>query len=290
MASLLNGGIAFITGAGSDSRLKNDSTPGIGRATGKQFAHYGAKGLVLTDINEAGLQQTKEEIQAKYPAIEIETIQMDVTNESSIVSAHKAAVERFGRIDYAVNNAGTPGHMVASSESSFSEFKFGIDVNLFGVWMCQREQLKQMESQQADERFFPIPVDALERRDETQETGAKGSIVNLSSIYGHTCGKNTTSYCAAKHAVLGMTRSDGANYAKSGIRVNAVCPGYTDTPMLRMPGAGRSVGMDEYLRVCPMGRLGEAREIADVIVFLSSPMASYVTGQDIPVDGGFLIV
>ncbi|KIW92764.1 uncharacterized protein Z519_06612 [Cladophialophora bantiana CBS 173.52] len=271
MASLLNGGIAFITGAGS----------GIGRATGKQFAHYGAKGLVLTDINEAGLQQTKEEIQAKYPAIEIETIQMDVTNESSIVSAHKAAVERFGRIDYAVNNAGTPGHMVASSESSLSEFKFGIDVNLFGVWMCQREQLKQMESQQADERFFPIPIGALERR---------GSIVNLSSIYGHTCGKNTTSYCAAKHAVLGMTRSDGANYAKSGIRVNAVCPGYTDTPMLRMPGAGRSVGMDDYLRVCPMGRLGEAREIADVIVFLSSPMASYVTGQDIPVDGGFLIV
>ncbi|KIX99386.1 uncharacterized protein Z520_04962 [Fonsecaea multimorphosa CBS 102226] len=248
------------------------SVSGIGRATGKQFAHYGAKGLVLTDINEAGLQQSKEEILAKYPKIEIETIKMDVTNEQSIISAHEAAVKRFGRIDYAVNNAGTPGHMIASSQSTYAEFKFGVDINLFGVWMCQREQLKQMESQQPNQR------------------GAKGSIVNISSIYGHTCGKNTTSYCAAKHAVLGITRSDGANYAKSGIRVNAVCPGYTDTPMLRMPGAGSAVGMDEYINVCPMGRLGEAREIADVIVFLSSPMASYVTGQDIPVDGGFLIV
>ncbi|KAH0840757.1 Levodione reductase [Fonsecaea pedrosoi] len=257
MASLLDGGIAFITGAGS----------GIGRATGKQFAHYGAKGLVLTDINEAGLQQTKDEIHASYPGVEIETIRMDVTNESSIVAAHKAAIDRFGRIDYAVNNAGTPGHMVASSESTYEQFKFGIDINLFGVWLCQREQLKLMVSQQPNQR------------------GAKGSIVNLSSIYGHTCGKNTTSYCAAKHAVLGMTKSDAANYAKSGIRVNAVCPGFTDTPMIRMPGAGSSVGMDEYLQTCPMGRLGEAREIADVIVFLSSPMASYVTGQDIPVDG-----
>jgi NAD(P)-dependent dehydrogenase (short-subunit alcohol dehydrogenase family) len=169
MASLLGGGVAFITGAGSGmKRLHRDvnfalilttlpslmrpSISGIGRATGKQFAHYGAKGLVLTDINEAGLTQTREEIQASYPGIEIETIQMDVTDESSIISAHRLAVERFGRIDYAVNNAGTPGFMLSSSKSSVAEFKFGIDINLFGVWMCQREQLKQMETQQASER------------------------------------------------------------------------------------------------------------------------------------------
>ncbi|OAL25714.1 hypothetical protein AYO22_04703 [Fonsecaea multimorphosa] len=134
------------------------SVSGIGRATGKQFAHYGAKGLVLTDINEAGLQQSKEEILAKYPKIEIETIKMDVTNEQSIISAHEAAVKRFGRIDYAVNNAGTPGHMIASSQSTYAEFKFGVDINLFGVWMCQREQLKQMESQQPNQRCSPVPL------------------------------------------------------------------------------------------------------------------------------------
>ena len=137
------------------------SIPGIGRATGKQFAHYGAKGLVLTDINEAGLTQTREEIQASYPGIEIETIQMDVTDESSIISAHRLAVERFGRIDYAVNNAGTPGFMLPSSKSSVAEFKFGIDINLFGVWMCQREQLKQMETQQASERSHSSPFHAV---------------------------------------------------------------------------------------------------------------------------------
>jgi NAD(P)-dependent dehydrogenase (short-subunit alcohol dehydrogenase family) len=143
------------------SILMRSSIPGIGRATGKQFAHYGAKGLVLTDINEAGLRQTREEIQSSHPGTEIEIIQMDVTDEESIISAHRKAVERFGRIDYAVNSAGTPGKMLPSSKSSFSEFKFGIDINLFGVWMCQREQLKQMETQEAHERFHPPTFHAV---------------------------------------------------------------------------------------------------------------------------------
>lgn len=184
---------------------------GIGRATGKQFAHFGAHGLVLTDINEAGLQESKQYIQAAHPKVEIETLLMDVTDESSIISAHKAAVERFGRIDYAVNNAGTPGHMVSSTTSTFDQFRFGVDINLFGVWLCQREQLKQMESQQPDERSL---LPQLSFRTELQLTAtdyrrSRGSIVNISSIYGHTCGLNTTSYCAAKHAVLGITKSVG---------------------------------------------------------------------------------
>lgn len=100
------------------------------------------------------MQQTKDEIQATYPGLEIQIIQMDVTDEFSIISAHDSAVKRFGRIDYAVNNAGTPGIMKSSVDSSLAEFKLGIDVNLFGLWMCQRQQLKQMEIQQPDERYF----------------------------------------------------------------------------------------------------------------------------------------
>ena len=109
---------------------------------------------MLTDINEQGLQQTKEEVHARYPEIKIETCKMNVTDEESIMSAHRAAVELFGRIDYAVNNAGTPGFMKPSTESSFADFKFGIDINLFGVWMGQREQLKQMTAQKPDEKSF----------------------------------------------------------------------------------------------------------------------------------------
>lgn len=108
---------------------------------------------MLTDINETGLQQTKHEVESTYPHVRVETYKMDVTDETSIVAAHRTAVELLGRIDYAVNNAGTPGVMKPSTESSSAEFRFGIDINLFGVWMGQREQLKLMEAQAPNQRY-----------------------------------------------------------------------------------------------------------------------------------------
>ncbi|RVX69064.1 hypothetical protein B0A52_06777 [Exophiala mesophila] len=257
-AGVLDGGVAFITGAAS----------GIGKATAYSFAKYGASSLALADINVAGLKDITGEIKSQYPNIDIGTFEVDTGDEQSIISAHEAVVKQFGRIDYAVNNAGIAGSMKASTDMSLAEFKKSIDINMIGVWLCQREQLKQFLKQDP-------------------HNSVRGTIVNLSSIYGKQVGSNTTSYGTGKHGVIGLTRNDARNFAKDGIRINAVCPGYTATPMIKLPQAGVSVGMQQYLDNCPMGRLGEPDEIADVIVFLSSPMSRYVNGVDLSVDGGF---
>lgn len=128
---------------------------GIGASTAAQFAKYGASALVLTDINESGLASVREKLGKKHPKVEVETLKMDVTSESSIVAAHKAAVKRFGRIDYAVNCAGTPGVMKPTTESTVQEFQFGVTINMLGVWIGQREQIKQMLKQEPLTKGWP---------------------------------------------------------------------------------------------------------------------------------------
>jgi len=260
---LLHGGVAFITGAAS----------GIGEACGFQFAKYGAAALVLCDINLPAQEKVGERIRLAYPKIEVQVLHIDTSKEDSILEAHAAAIKRFGRIDYAVNNAGVGGIMKPSTELTLEEFKYCNEINMLGVWIGQREQLKLMLKQE------PLA-----------EGASRGTIVNISSIYGIVCGHSTTSYGAGKHAVLGITRNDACNFAKQGIRVNAVCPGYTDTAIINLENDNAALMVNEYLATVPMGRLGKPDEIANTIVFLSSTMSSYITGGNIMVDGGFLCV
>ncbi|EXJ76136.1 uncharacterized protein A1O5_00644 [Cladophialophora psammophila CBS 110553] len=248
---------------------------GIGEAAVFQFAKYGAASLAISDMNLSSLEKVAQRLRDEYPHVEVEVLYIDTSDEQSIIDAHEATIRRFGRIDYAVNNAGVAGPFLPSVDTSRDQFMFGIDVNMVGVWLCQREQIKHMLKQ---EGLTPGHV-----------IFSRGTIVNMSSIYGHKCARSNITYGTAKHAVLGITRNDAVNYGKEGIRINAVCPGFIETPMTRRP-EGPSAGMQAYLATVPLARYGQPDEVADVILFLSSPLSRYMTGTDIMVDGGFRCV
>ncbi|KAK5050546.1 hypothetical protein LTR84_003827 [Exophiala bonariae] len=259
---LLNGGVAFITGA----------SQGIGEATAFQFAKYGVASLAISDINLLSLEKVAQQLRNEYPHVEVEVLYIDTSKEQSIVDAHEAAVRRFGRIDYAVNNAGVAGPFLPSVDLSREQFISGIDINMVGVWLCQREQIRHMLKQKG-----------------LTAGASRGTIVNMSSVYGHKCARSNITYGTAKHAVLGITRNDAVTYGNEGIRINAVCPGFIETPMT-MRSEGPSEGMQAYLTSVPLARYGQPDEVADVIIFLSSPMSRYMTGTDVMVDGGFRCV
>lgn len=198
---------------------------------------------------------------------------MDTSKEDSVQSAIDQTVKTFGRIDIAVNNAGIGGKAKPTAEGDFADWQRVISVNLHGVWLCQRAQIRHMLQQ---EPLVPPP------------RGSRGVIVNVASMLGLVASSPTTPACeytASKHGVVGLTRTDGVAYASQGIRINAICPGYIATPLLKSATA-RGVMAGEMAKV-PQGRLGEMEEIADSIVYLSSPMSSFMTGATLAVDGGY---
>lgn len=251
MAGRLYGKISVITGGGS----------GIGRATALAFAREGAK-VVVADVIVDGGEETVQHIKgAGGEAIFVKT---NVAEAAEVEALVKQTVATYGRLDCAFNNAGIAGAVARTSEYTQAQWDRVIATNLTGVWLCMKYELEQMQKQ------------------------GGGAIVNTASVAGLVGFRQGPVYVAAKHGVVGLTKTAALEYAKANIRVNAVCPGVIRTPMFEKgmqidPGIETSMAARE-----PIGRLGKPEEIAEAVVWLCSNAASFVTGLPMAVDGGWV--
>jgi NAD(P)-dependent dehydrogenase (short-subunit alcohol dehydrogenase family) len=248
MSGLLAGKSALVTGAAS----------GIGRATALAFAREGAR-VMLADVDEDGGHGAAAAIadeggDARFAAA-------DVTSESSVEALVAEAVGAFGRLDCAVNNAGITGAMGPLHQLPLEEWERVIDLNLTGVFLAMKYEIPAMQD-------------------------AGGAIVNMASGAAMVAAPALSAYSASKHAVLGLTKTAAMENVRSGIRINAICPGSTDTPMLRTAMAESPQVEKMILAGQPGGRLGTPGEIAEAAVWLCSDRASFVTGHSMLVDGG----
>jgi NAD(P)-dependent dehydrogenase (short-subunit alcohol dehydrogenase family) len=241
--------IVIITGAGS----------GIGKATAIHFAKYGAI-VVVSDIDLESAKKVAEEIVTNGGTSR--PIKANVAKFEEVENLINKTVEEFGRLDVIVNNAGIGPNLLRTHESSLKDWDRVIAVNQTGVFYCMKLALVQFLKQGA------------------------GNIVNIASLAGLKASPNNISYSASKFAVVGMTKSAGMEYATKNIRVNAVCPGYTESALLDQLIAAKPE-MDAILRsVIPMKRYGKAEEIAEAAVWLASDNTKFMTGQTITLDGG----
>jgi NAD(P)-dependent dehydrogenase (short-subunit alcohol dehydrogenase family) len=231
---------------------------GIGRATAIAFAREGARLVVAGRREEAG-QQLATELRAL--GTEAEFIRADVRLENEVRTLVDKTVARFGRLDVAVNNAGTEGQVGPITDQTAESYAATFDTNVLGVILSMKHEVRAMQAQ------------------------GNGSIINISSTYGHEGAAGASIYVASKHAVEGITKSVALELAKSGIRVNGVAPGPTDTGMLtRFTGTPENKAA--LVTTVPMNRLGLSEELANAIVFIASDEASFITGHVLNVDGG----
>lgn len=243
------GKIALITGASA----------GMGAAAARAFAATGAA-VVLADLDQAAAQRQADDLSGQ--GTRTLAVACDVTDEQQVADAVAAAVREFGRLDMAFNNAGIMPPSNGAADEPAEAFDAVVGVNLRGIWASMKHELRQMREQ------------------------GSGVIVNSSSIGGLGGGAGRASYHATKHGVIGQTKSVAIEYAPQGIRVNAVCPGTIDTPMVERMYANKQLDPEAVLAGTPMGRLGQAEEVAAAVLWLCSDAASYVTGVALPVDGG----
>ncbi|KAI9376128.1 hypothetical protein BJX61DRAFT_539140 [Aspergillus egyptiacus] len=261
-AATLFPGVALITGAAS----------GIGRSAARLFAREGCRRLALVDLNKTGLQETHDLIAQSHADVEILVSETDVASESSVAEMIRRTVDRFRRVDYAVNAAGLMCRPLKSHETTLAEFDRINSVDYRGLWLSSREQIRQMRMQE--------PLATHDGR-----PGNRGAIVNVASVLGQVARPNAAPYCGAKGAVISMTQADALDYSKDNIRINAVCPGVIHTPMIDQ-------NLEYYrpeINMQALARLGTADEIADCALFLCSSKASFVQGAAIAVDGGYTI-
>lgn len=246
--------VALVTGAAS----------GLGLATARAFAESGAS-VVLADWNEKEVEAAAKEIADR--GHKTLAIRCDVSDDAQVEAMVKQTVATFGRLDLAYNNAGVQNVLAETADSPRDDYDRIMAINLRGVWSCMKFELRQMREQ------------------------GSGAIVNCSSLGGLIGGARRGTYHAAKHGVIGLTKSAALEYAARGIRVNAVCPGMIQTPMSdKMIAEGQGEELNAMLNThVPMGRLGRPEEIADTVLWLCSSAASYVTGQSISVDGGYVM-
>ncbi len=246
------GQVALVTGAGS----------GMGLTTARAFAEAGAA-VVLADLNETAVHSAaKQLVSAGHKAI---AVQCDAADEAQVKAMVDLAVSTFGRLDAAYNNAGVNSPVAETADASGEEFDRVNGVNLRGVWNCMKYELRQMRDQ------------------------GSGAIVNCSSIGGLVGIAGRGVYHASKHGVLGLTKSAALEYASRGIRINAVCPGIIETPMVADMLAREPEAMKELMKEQPIGRLGRPDEIASAVLWLCSPAASFVIGHALAVDGGYTV-
>ena len=231
---------------------------GIGRAAAVAFAKKGAKVVVSGRRDEVGAALARE---LRELGAEAEFINADVRKEDDVRALVDKTVARFGRLDVAVNNAGTEGQVGPITDQSAERYAATFDTNVLGVVLSMKHEVRAMQAQGA------------------------GSIVNISSTYGHEGAAGASIYVGSKHAVEGITKSVALELAKSGIRVNAVAPGPVDTGMLTR-FTGTPANKAALVTTVPLGRLGRSEEQADAIVFIASDEASFITGHVLNVDGG----
>ena len=244
----LVGKVAFVTGGGS----------GIGQACATDLAKHGANVVVVDrDFDHA---RHVASVIAGVGGTAL-ALAADVSDDASVAMAVAGAVKEFGALHIAVNNAGIGGDVAPTAEQSVEGWRKVLSVNLDGVFYCMRHEIPEMK-----------------------KAGA-GSIINMASILGAVGYANSAGYVAAKHAVVGLTQSAAIEYAAEHIRINAVGPGFINTPLL---GALPPEVIDTLAALHPMNRLGEPQEVADLVTFLASSNASFITGSYYPVDGGYL--
>jgi NAD(P)-dependent dehydrogenase (short-subunit alcohol dehydrogenase family) len=231
---------------------------GIGRAAAVAFAKKGAKVVVAGRRDEVGQALAKE---LRSLGSEAEFIKADVRKDEDVRALVDKTVARFGRLDVAVNNAGTEGQVGPITDQTAESYAATFDTNVLGVILSMKHEVRAMQGQ------------------------GSGAIINISSTYGHEGAAGASVYVGSKHAVEGITKSVALEIAKSGIRVNAVAPGPTDTGMLtRFTGTPENKAA--LVTTVPMARLGLSEELADAIVFIASDEASFITGHVLNVDGG----
>src|SRR5271170_8055095 len=251
MTTELKGKVGLVTGG----------TSGIGRDTAVLFAKAGAR-VVVAGRREREGKETIELVRAAGgDGLFVKT---DVSKAAEVDALVQKTVEKFGRLDIAFNNAGVEGVWLPIVNQSEEDFDRTININLKGVWLCLKYEIRQMLKQ-----------------------GAGGAIVNMASIFGLVGSAGAAAYSASKHGVIGLTKTAALENAKNGIRINAVCPGFTETPM-----ADRIFQVPEvhkYVLSChPVGRLGRPTEIAEAVVWMCSDRTPFMTGQSLVLDGGFL--
>lgn len=251
MSKRFAGKVALVTGASS----------GIGRASAVAFAREGAQ-VALADVNIPGSDETRRMIiEQGGDAI---VIQADVSQASQVETMVKTVVATYGRLDFAHNNAGILGTLAMTVECTEENWEAVIGVNLKGVWLCMKHEIPQMLTQ------------------------GGGAIVNTSSVDGLVGARNRPAYVASKHGVIGLTKAAMLEYTHTGIRINAVCPAAIRTPMRLLVTGGDPEIEARVDAWHPIGRQGRPEEVAEVVVWLCSEAASFVTGHAVAVDGGSL--
>jgi NAD(P)-dependent dehydrogenase (short-subunit alcohol dehydrogenase family) len=254
MAEQLSGKVVLVTGAGA----------GIGRAVALVCAREGAR-VVVSDVAVEGGEETIRAVEdAGGEAV---FVRADVSEAAEVEALVGGAIESYGRLDCAVNNAGIEGALTPTADYPDETWNRVLGVNLTGVFLCMKHEIPRM-----------------------LETGG-GSIVNVASILGLVGFANAPAYTAAKHGTVGLTKVAALEYAPLGIRVNALCPGFIETPMVMERGVEAGAHPEVYQQIAalhPIGRLGKPEEIAEAAVWLCSDASSFVTGQALAADGGYV--
>ena len=254
MAGLLQDKAIIITGGST----------GIGRATALRAAQEGAR-LTIADVNLKDGETVVAQINNKGGTAQL--VKTDVTRSAEVQAMIAATVSAYGRLDGAFNNAGIEGQFTSITKMTEEEYDRTLSVDLKGVWLCVKYEIEQFLKQ-----------------------GSAGSIVSTASVAGLIGTRGGSAYCAAKHGVVGLTKCAALEYARKAIRVNAVCPGIIQTPMVDRMMAETGIVPQHLIDQEPIGRLGQPGEIGEAVLWLLSDLSSFVTGIAMPVDGGYVAV
>jgi len=259
-----------------NAHIPPGAASGIGLSVARQLLLDGITKIAILDISSESLSTAATDLQSSSTQAQILQIAADCSSESDVDGAVQKTVEKFGRLDMCFNAAGMSGASRGIADMDVSEMDKVLGLNLRGVWLCERAQIRQFLKQEERPLSTGLPIKT------------RGSIVNVGSLCSHFAIPNLNPYIMAKHGVLGLTKGDAMDYASQGIRVNCICPGWIATKMTSelVDGAATEMG-NKVISRAPMNRWGHPQEVAFMASFLLSDRASFVTGSSMFVDGGY---